>query len=267
MQRVILFTVALLLPIAAYSQAGGRQTGEPFERRQDVFFADGSLDEYTTTDWNPSYTHITHQRRYSASGAMLEQVEFSYNEDRGNLQTKLTRDVEERLRNRIVYQYNNQNRLWRESLVDNRGRVVSTHEFTYDNRGNSISRVIKNRAQEILAETVYTWNAQGRMTASQTRDAGGVLISSTVYSYDGQGNLTRQDVTDGDGNPTTVVQSTWRDGLEVENVMTSAATRTMQLRIRNEFGQNRELLTRRIENFQGNSTQVIRFEYVFRVRR
>ena len=151
MQRVIFFTVALLLSTTAYSQT--RQ--EPFEVRQDVFFADGTLDEYTTSEWTPSFSHVAHQRRFSASGAMLEQVEFSHNENTGNLQTKLTRDVEERLRNRVVYQYNTQNLLWRESLVDNRGRVVSTHEFTYDNRGNRISRKIMNRAGETLAETTF----------------------------------------------------------------------------------------------------------------
>ncbi|MCL2042983.1 MAG: YD repeat-containing protein [Treponema sp.] len=267
MQRVILFTVALLLSIATCSQTGGRQTGDPFEVRQDVYFADGSLDEYTTSEWSPSFSHIAHQRRFSASGALLEQVEFSFNEEMNRIQTRLTRDVEERLRNRTVYQYNSQNRLFRESLVDNRGRVVSTHEFTYDNRGNLISRVIKNRAGDTLAETVYTYNAQGRMASSQTKDAGGTVISSTAYTYDGQGNLTRQNVTDSNGIPTTIVTATWRDGLEIENIMTTASTNAMQLRVRNEYGQNRELLTRNIENFQGNSTQVIRFTYIFRPRR
>ena len=263
MKRIFLFAAALLLAIAAYSQTQSRQ--EPFEVRQNVLFADGSLDEYTTTEWNSSYTRIELQERYSASGALLEQVEFSYNDDRGVLGAKITRDVELRIRSRVVYQYNTQNRVHRENLVDNRGRVVSTYDFTYDSRGNTIKRVIKNRAGETLAETTYNYDNQNRITSSQTRNPGGGVISSTTYIYDG--NQVRQNVTDGNGNPTSVVTATMRDGLEVENVMTSATTNTMQMRIRNEYGQNRELLVKNIENFQGNSRQVIRFEYVFRPRR
>ena len=98
------------------------------------------------------------------------------------------------------------------------------------------------------------------MVSSQTKDARGATISSTAYTYDGQGNLIRQNVTDGNGNPTTIVTARWENGLEMENVMTSASTGARQLQIRNEYGQNRELLTKRIENFQGNSRQVIRFQ-------
>ena len=268
MQKVILFMVAIVVSIATCSQtAGTRQAGrDAFETRQSVFFEDGTLDEFTTSDWNASYTHINNQTRFSASGAMLEQVEFSYHEDRGYLQTRITRDVESRLRNRVVFQYNSQGLLWRESLVDNRGRVVTTYEFDYDSRGNRTSRIIRNRAGDLLAETSFTFNAQNRLTSSETRDSGGALISSTRFQYDPQGNLIAQQVTNGEGAVTSNIRSVWQNGLEMRNE-TRGARDDLHMRVTNDYGQDGELVRRVIENIQGASTQIMRFEYVFRTAR
>ena len=273
MRKIVLFVVAFVFSMATCSQtAGTRQTGSsggsrvPFEVKQSIYFADGSLDEYTESTWNASYSQVDNQARFSASGAMLEQMEFSYNEDKGFLSTKITRDVESRLKNRVVYQYNPQGQLWRESLVDNKGRVVSTYEFAYDNRGNRTSRIIKNRAGDKLAETTYTYNAQGDMTNSATRDYAENTISSTDYTYDGQRNLIAQVVKGSDGKVTTNIRAVWQDGREVRNEMTGADG-SMQLRITNEYGQDGELLKKTIENFQGESKQVMQYDYIFRARR
>ena len=266
MRNIILFIVALVFSMGTCSQSAG--TGrQAFEIRQSIFFEDNTLDEYTTKEWDSGYTHVDNEARYSASGAMLEQVEFAYHEDRGYLTTKITRDVEMRLKTRVVYQYNPQNLLWRESLVDNKGKVVSTYEYTYDNRGNRISRIIKNRAGDRLAETIYTFDPAGRMATSETRDFSENAISSTRYSYDGQGNLINQQVFSSDGQPTTRISAVWQNGREVRNEMASAVDGTVQLRITNEYGQDGELTKKTIDNFQGESSQFMSYEYVFRPRR
>ncbi|MDR2718241.1 MAG: hypothetical protein LBB89_09285 [Treponema sp.] len=272
MKKINLLLVALVVSMATCSQAGGKKTQtkggdrEAYEVKQSVLFADGSLDEYTASTWDSSYSHVDNQARYSASGAMLEQVEFAYNDDKGYVTTKITRDVESRLKNRTVYQYNPQGFLFRESLVDNKGKVVTTYEYSYDNKGNRTNRIIRNRAGDKLAETVYTFNNQGKMTSSQTKD-GESAISSTQYTYDVQGNLVKQVVLNNDGKPTSVINAVWQEGREVKNEMLSADG-LVQMRVTNEYGDNGELVKKTIENFQGDSKQIMQYEYTFRpVRR
>ena len=277
MRKIILFIVGLVFSMGTCSQIGGRTTQttapragvrEPFMTKQSVYFQDGTtLDEYTSYQWDAGYTHINNETRYSASGAMLEQVEFSYNEDRGYLSTRITRDMESRLRNRIVYQYNPQSQLSRESLVDNRGRVVSTYEYAYDGRGNRTNRVIRNRAGDKLAETTYTYDNQNRMVTSSTLDGSEVVISSTRYTYNAEGNLTSQQITNNEGVVTTNVRAVFQDGLEMRNEMTSAPDNRILMLITNEYGQDRELTRRVMDNRQGESRQVMRYEYIFRPRR
>ena len=276
MRKSNLLLTALIFAMATCSQTAGirdpsnistaGRTQDAFEIRQSVYFEDGSLDEFTTSRWDTSYTHVDYQGRFSASGALLEQIEYSYSEEIGNILTRLTRDVEERLRNRIVYQYNPQGLLWRESLVDNRGRVVSTYEFGYDNRGNRTSRTIKNRAGDELAVTTFTFDNANRLTRSETRDMGGSVISSTTFSYDGQGNLVAQQVANAAGSVTSNIRAVWQEGREIRNE-TTGADGTMHMRITNEYGPQGQLLIRTIENFQGQSTQVMRYEYDLRPRR
>ena len=273
MRKIILFIVALIFSMATCSQIGGRRSqgntapapagSIPFERKHSVFFEDGTLDEFTESSWNRN-DFLYNTERFSASGAMLEQVEFQYN-DRNDITTKLTRDVEMRLKNRVVYQYQN-DRLWRESLADNRGRIVSQFEYSYDNAGNQTSRIIKNRQGNTLAETLYEFDGQRRIISSHTRDSGENLISYTLYTYDSQGNLTSQQVFDNEGRPTSVISSVFQNGREVRNEI-KGADGTVRMRISNEYGNNGELLKRTIENFQGESTQVLTYEYDFRPAR
>jgi len=273
MRKIILFIVALIISTAGWAQTRRTQQAsntaagrDSFMTKQSVFFEDGTLDEYTTYQWDAAFTHVDNEARYSASGAMLEQIEFAYNEDRGYVTTRITRDVEMRLRNRVVYQYNPQGQLWRESIVDNRGRVISTYEYGYDGRGNRTSRIIRNRAGDRLAETIYTFDAAGRMTASETRDFGDNAISAARYTYDSQGNLTGQQVLNSEGRVTTNIRAVWQEGREVRNEM-SDASGTVLLLVTNEYGADGEKTRAVIDNFQGQSKQVMQYEYSFRPRR
>jgi hypothetical protein len=280
--------------MATCSQSGGRRaqgTAAPgggrdaFETKQEIYFTDrrpdgrlivGALDEYVLKEWDRDYTHVNFEERYAASMApvvtggerdgFLEQIEYQYHADRGYVTTKLTRNTERQLKNRVVYQYQ-QDRLWSESLQEPRGRVISTFEYAYDSRGNQTSRVILNRAGARMAETVYSYNNQGQMTESRTRDASGeTVISRTTYAYDGSGNLVREQVYNSDGALTSVRTLVWRDGKEMSNVMTDARG-TVQLRITNEYGTNGELVKKTIENLQGDSSQTLVYEYAFRPAR
>jgi len=262
MRKAILFGVALVFSIATCSQTGSN-TQVAYEIKHSVYFADGSLDEYTAIKWNNAYTRIDNETRYSASGAMLEQVDFDYNEDKGYKTAKTTKDVESRLKNKTTYLYNTQGQLYRESLIDNKGIVISFYEYSYDSRGNQISRVMRNRKGERLAETVYTYDSSGKMLTSETKDAGDRKISATKYTYDNQGNLINQQVTNAEGRVTSVTTSVFQAGREMKNEIASPDG-SIQMRITNEYGRNNELTKKTIENFQGDSKQFIQYEYTFR---
>jgi len=272
MRKNIFLVVALIVSITTCSQTGGSRTQpqggnqEAMEIKQSIFFADGTLDEYIVSQWNSSYTRVDNQVRYSASGAMIERIEYNY-DDKGNVTTKITRGAENSLKNKVAYRYNPQGYLSLETLEDNRGKTVSTQEYSYDSKGNRIGRVIKNGAGSTLAETTYTYDNQNRVTTAGTKDSAGSLYSSTQYSYDEQGNLVRQVTLNGEGNPTAVINAVWQGGREVKNEVLSASG-AVQTRVTSEYGGNGELIKKTVENVQGDSKQFVQYEYMIRsVRR
>ncbi|MDR0624523.1 MAG: hypothetical protein LBG10_08860 [Treponema sp.] len=248
----------------AQPEAARAPSGQiPVETRSSVLFADGSLDEYLTSDYDPSLTTLTHQDRYSASGTLLEQMEYAYQEDRGWLTTKITRDVENRIKTRIVYEYDSQGRMIRETLVNKSGKAVSSYAYGYDEKGNRVSRIVNSGTGVKLAETTYTFNNAGLIIASETKDGSGNKINSAENQYDAGGNLISQKVYNGRGEITTVIKAVWQDGLEVENEQADS-TGAVQLRIVNEYGPEHELIRRKVENLQGQSTQIVQYEYKFK---
>jgi hypothetical protein len=246
---------------------GGSPTGQtPVEIRTSVLFADGSLDEYITSDYDPTLTNMLYQNRYSASGTLLEKVEFAYQDEKGWLTTKLTRDVEDRLKTRIVYQYDDQGRPWKEFLTNKDGKVVSSYEYEYGAWKTPISRVVKNAAGVMLAKTVYTRNDAGQEVSSETRDSSGRKINATEKQYDADGNLIDQKVYNARGELTAHINAVWREGREVENQQLGPDGQ-VQLRVTSEYGPDGELLRKKVENLQGESTQIMEYEYTFKPER
>jgi hypothetical protein len=234
----------------------------PVEKRVLVKFADGALDEYTVSEYDDSDILLQVQNRYSASGTLLEQVEYTYQEEQGVVTTKLTKDDENRLKSRVVYQYNDRNYLTKETFVNRAGKAVSSFEYTYDTNGVRLSRSINNGAGVKLAETVYTYK-DGMVISSETKDGAGRKVSAAENQYDSEGNLTSQKVYNANGVVTRLVSAVWENGLEVLNEQ-KTPDGEVQLRVRNEYGAAGELLRQTIENLQGQSTQILEYEYVFR---
>ncbi|MDR0876688.1 MAG: hypothetical protein LBN21_01440 [Treponema sp.] len=279
MKLIAILLSALMLMLAACSSTPGNagsnsdakpaasgkaQPGQiPVEVKESVLFSDGALDGYTTSEWDASYETLKSQTRYSASGAMVEKVEFSYEEDKGLLGTKLVRDVEDRLKNRVVYQYNGQGQLWKETLVNKSGKPVSVYEYLYDAKGNRTSRTVSNGTGIKLAETLYTYNNKGLVVSSETRDGAGRKISSTTSEFDSQGNLVSQKVHNGAGEVATTINAVWENGREIKNEQIGADGK-VQIRVTNEFGANGELTRKTVENFQGQSVQIVAYEYTFK---
>jgi hypothetical protein len=253
------------------STTGGSKSGAapapgqiPVEVKESVLFNDGSLDEYKTFEYDPDYEKRMNEARYSASDAMLEQVEFAYAEEQGYLTRKITRDVENRLKNTVVYVYNSDGSLKTEALTNNKGKAVSSYEYKYDEKGNRISRVMNTGLNQKIAETTYVHNDKGDIVSSETRDATGKkVISSTKNTFDSDGHKIKEEVTNSAGQITSIVNIVWQNGLEMKREQTQPDG-TVQLRETNEYGPNGELVRKVIENFQGESRQITQYEYAFK---
>ncbi|MDR2134110.1 MAG: hypothetical protein LBP27_03300 [Treponema sp.] len=282
MKKGIIFTGLAVLVFAACATAGGGETTTggaaasrpggaradgktrqiPLETKSMVLFADGSLDEYTTTDYDSSF-NITGQSRYSASGALLEQIEYIYQDEKGRLSARITRDAENRIKNRIVYEYDDQGHLLRETLLNKAGEAVSSSEYAYDGSGNCIARTVNSGTGAKLAGTIYTYNSDGTLASSETRNGAGQKISSTLNGYDARGNLINQKIMGMDGQVTTLIDAVWQDGHEIENEQ-KGPDGSIQLRVTNEYGAEGELLKKTVENVRDESIQIVRYEYAFK---
>jgi hypothetical protein len=233
------------------------------EKRAVVRFEDGTIDEYTISEHDPSDITLLGQNRYSASGGLMDQIEYTYNEEKNVLTNKMTKDDENRLKSRVVYENDDTtDRLVRETVVNKAGKAVSTNEYAYNPAGFVVSRAILNGNRVKLAETFYTYT--GNLVVSSRTEAGdGRPISSSTNEYDREGNLVNQVLYNAAGAITRKISTVWQNGHDVEITQTSADGK-LQLKITKEWGDLGDLLRQRIENYQGNSTQVIEFEYEFR---
>jgi hypothetical protein len=271
--RIITLIVAVALVFASCASGpapGGPAEGGrfvpgqiPVEKRAVVKFADGTIDEFTISEYDPSDITLLGQNRFSASGGLMDQIEYTYNEEKNVLTNKMTKDDENRLKSRIVYVHDDDtDRLMRETVVNKAGKAVSTNEYTYNPAGFVASRAILNGSNAKLAETFYTYNGN-LVVSSRTQTGDGRPISSSNNEYDRDGNLVNQVLYNAAGSITRRISTVWQDGHEVETTQTSADGKP-QLKITNEYGNAGELLRRKVENYQGESTQVIEFEYEFR---
>ena len=263
MRKTILFAACLVFSMGTCSQARQPDAGRnPYEVKHSIYFEDNTLDEYVTSAWDSSYSNIINQARFSASGAMLEQVELTYNERDGQITTKITKDSESRMQSRVAYQYNKRGLLETEALRDRKNKPVSTYLYAYDDKGYRTERTLKGQNDRLLAKTVYEVE-QGRIKKSETKDASEIVISYTLYTYDPQGNLTKQEVFNGEGKLTSIINSVWQNGKEVKNEMLDPNGR-QQLVVNKTYGQDGELLVEEVANLQGESKQILKYEYIYR---
>jgi hypothetical protein len=232
------------------------------EKRALVKFADGSLDEFTVSEYDPSDITLLNQNRFSASKALMDQTEFTYNEAKKVLSTKMTKDEENRLKSRIVYEHKDARttKPTKETTLNKAGKIVGSNEYTYNASGDVVSRSILNANNTKLAETSYTYSDHLLVSSETTDSRTGKRISSSTNEYDRDGNLVKQEFKNGDGAVTRRIATVWQNGLEMETIQTAPDGRP-QLRITNKYGSSGEVLKRTVENYQGNSVQLMEFEY------
>jgi hypothetical protein len=269
------------LPAVAVPVKPAETRREAFKTKEQVFFANGSagsytpgaLDEYTAYEWDSAFSNLLRETRCSASGAVLEKIEYAYDGKNLKKKTSLVTDViqdprnpsrvqeQEQVRTQVEYEYD-QGLLRKETMKNKDGGVISVYEYSYDSQGNRTGRVWKNARGLTVAETAYTYSG-GKLMSSETKNAGGSRINSAEYQYNAQGNLVKQESRDANGKTTSVLASVWQNGLEVQDEFLGADN-AVQQRETNTYGADGELIQKIIENAQGKSAQIIKYEYAFK---
>jgi hypothetical protein len=232
----------------------------PVQKKASTKLADGRLDEYILFLYDQNDVLLLSQSRYSASGALLETVEFIYENNRPAQKT--VKDEQGRPQSMVSYQYTVQGLLTKETLSDRNGRVLSSYEYQYDENGNRIVRIISNTQGGKLAETSFVYR-NGLLISSETRDGTGRKTGSSENTYDDRGNRLTETVFNATGDVVRVVNETWQNGLAVklERINTGGQ---VQLRETYEYGAYDELLRKTVEDIQNQTKKVIEYEYTFR---
>ncbi|QQO10521.1 hypothetical protein [Breznakiella homolactica] len=232
----------------------------PVQKKMFIKFSDGNLDEYITFSYDSGDVNLLSQGRYSASGALVETTEYTYRD--GRLSLKVTKDETGQPRSQVSYEYDSRGNLVREILAGKNGAPLTSYDYRYDGNGNRIARTISNAAGTVLAETVYTYR-NDRLVSNETKDANGRRTGSSETAYDSAGNPVSQRVFNSSGDLVRTTTYSWENGREIRSEQTAAGGQ-VQRREKNEYGSAGELLRKVIEDIQGQSSQIIEYEYTFR---
>jgi hypothetical protein len=230
------------------------------EKKATVRFADGSLDEYTQSEYDSSNTRIQVQSRFSASGAPLERIEYAYKGDL--LVSKTTKDSQGVVSSRRLFTYDPAGRLIREALEDKAGKPISSFEYLYDEAGHRSKWIVKDAQNTTIAETSYSYTG-GRVSAAELRDSVGKKNGSSAYEYDGEGRITVQRFYDALGSLLRIESSVWKDGRLMKEERATAGG-FVQQRSTYEYGTEGELVRKTLEDSVGKSKQIVEYEYFFR---
>jgi hypothetical protein len=238
--------------------AGGMQV--PVQKKASTRFADGRLDEYIIFQYDQNDVLLLFQTRYSASGTLVETVEFTYENNRPVQKT--VKDEQGRPQSMVSYQYNPQGFLVKETLSDRSGKALSSYEYQYDANGNRVVRIISNIRGGKLAETSFIYR-NGLLVSSETRDGTGRKTGSSESTYDSSGNRITETVFNATGDVVRVINETWQNGLEIKLERVDAGGR-VQLRETYEYGAHDELVRKTVEDFRNQTKKVVEYEYTFR---
>jgi YD repeat-containing protein len=232
----------------------------PVEMKSSVRFSDNSLDEYTQTEYDPSLTRVLAQSKFSASGAPIERIEYTYGQDR--LISKTTKDGEGLTTSRRSFSYDSNGRLVSETLVDGAGKAMSTFEYAYDANGHKTKWVVKDAKGTMVAETSYSYSGD-KVRSAELRDGTGKKTGSSAYEYDGDGHIVAQRFFDALGSLLRIENTAWKDGRLIKEERATAGG-FVQQRISYEYGAEGELIRKTIEDSVGKSKQIVEYEYTFR---
>jgi hypothetical protein len=263
-------------PAAAATEAAATEAAAPVQKTTRVItvtvpmevesrtrFADGTLDEVTNSEYDPSGLLLIGQTRLSASGTLLEDVQYAY---QGSLLvTKTSRDAEGKLLSVRTFTYDGVGRLSGESLKDGAGKPVSASLYAYDAAGKRVAWIIKDAKGVQVAETLYTVK-DGRVMGAELRDGTGKKNGHSVYAYDAAGNIVSQKYYNALGSLQRIEASVWENGKPVREERQTAGGQ-VQYRTDYVYGPEGELQRKTTVDVPGNATKIVEYAYTFRDER
>jgi YD repeat-containing protein len=231
------------------------------ERKTSIRFADGSLDEYTLSEYNNEGSLIT-QHRYSASGALMQKTEYIYADTK--LQTKMVRDMEDKLRTRVLYSYNAENQLIVEILEDGAGRRMATYEYRYDENGKKIAWIVQNGAGQTIAQTSYTWLGN-LLTRTEAKDSKNQVTGYSILQYNDKSQVITRSYYDNKDTLLRKETSIWDADKLVREEQVNGKNQSTYL-ITYEYETNGQVAIKKIQDIAGKSGYSTHYEYITRER-
>lgn len=167
----------------------------PVERKSSMRFDDGSLDEYTISEYNEE-GFATRKKRYSASAVLLDQVEYVY----AGVQLVEKRLLDDKGLVKSITRYGYEaDMLVSERLEDGEGKVLTSFAYEYDDKGQRSLQRVSNGEGRTLATTKYLWDGKGKLERTELTDTNGRLIAYSSFTYDDKGYLSKQEYFSADG--------------------------------------------------------------------
>lgn len=100
--------------------------------------------------------------------------------------TEKTVSADETPQSTILYRYNDDGVLVEKSILDENGAVRQRIRLAYDDSGDPVRETMLDDRDRVVTESIYEYN-DGRKTLWKIFDGNGVLLSATEYEYETDG--------------------------------------------------------------------------------
>ncbi len=232
----------------------------PVEIKATTLFADGSIDDYTVSEWDPSLKDLQTQTRYTTSGAVTEQIKFESKD--GMILSKTSYDAEGKVVSIRTFTRDASGKVVEEALTEGSGKPISSFSYGYDADGNRTKWIIKDAKGATLASTTYAYK-EGKLVKSETLDSGDRKTGNSEYSYNSDGTLKAVTVYDFKGRVNRVEATIWKDGRISAEERRTAGGKVLQ-RVSYLYGEDGQIQEKLSEDLAGKSVIKTVYEYAFR---
>jgi YD repeat-containing protein len=146
-----------------------------------IFFADGTLDRRTVTEYEEDSTRILSESVYDTLDSMVEQTVYEYT---GNSVVVSTTDADGSLLRYMEMELDEDNRLIEERFFDDKQNIQNSSKYSYDEQGNLVSWIVLNETGLEISLTKYVYE-NGKRVRIENYSPGQKLEEYFILAYDG----------------------------------------------------------------------------------
>lgn len=164
--------------------------------RETSLFPDGEIDRFREFEYEKD--RLKSEEYYDGpSGALLERTIYEYSN--GNLIGKTTRTPAGQVKVRHLYEYDEQQRLVRDTLMDGNGNTQSSAVYGYNSAGRKTLWKTYDKNDILLAVTHYLYDENGKLIEIQLEGIDGTLEQRILVFYDDGERKSLENYLTGDG--------------------------------------------------------------------